>query len=88
MWAPPTPVTFLEKGQSKTFKKGCIGKGGVDQKLLKKECQPKASPFGRGGGAADGEGEANRNRLLPKEYRPKRTPTETPQHEKCALCQR
>jgi len=34
MWALPTPVTFLKKGQSKTFGFGCIGKGGADQKLL------------------------------------------------------
>ncbi|MBR2987099.1 MAG: hypothetical protein IKC63_03680, partial [Clostridia bacterium] len=38
MWAPPTPATFLKKGRSKTFILGCMGEGGVDQKLLKKGC--------------------------------------------------
>jgi len=52
------------------------------------EAPTKASPFGRGGGAADGEGVTKGNRLLQKEYHPNRTSTEIPQHKKRALCQR
>jgi len=41
-WELPTPATFLKKGRSKTFGLGEIGKGGVDQKLLRRGAAARA----------------------------------------------